>query len=74
MPASGFPIPDAIDARLLADIGRSDFHRLRRLNPDSEHVQKLKMLCRDQDTLLEDATRPTWPAHRLPEGVLPGSP
>jgi len=50
---------DAIDARLLADIGRSDWHRLRRLNPDSEHIQKLKMLCRDQDTLLEDATRLT---------------
>jgi len=50
---------DAIDARLLADIGRSDFRRLRRLNPDSEHIQELKTLCRDQDVLLEDVTRLT---------------
>lgn len=50
---------DAIDARLLADIGRSDFKRLKRLNPDSEHIQEIKMLCRDQDTLIEDATRLT---------------
>jgi transposase len=50
---------DAIDARLLADIGRSDFRRLRRLNPDSEHIQELKTLCRDQDALLEDVTRLT---------------
>ena len=50
---------DAIDARLLAEIGRSDFKRLKRLNPDSQHIQELKMLCRDQDTLVKDATRLT---------------
>lgn len=50
---------DAIDARLLAEIGRSDFRRLRRLNPDSEHLQELKTLCRDQDALLREATRLT---------------
>lgn len=59
---------DAIDARLLADIGRSDFRRLRRLNPDSEHIQELKTLCRDQDALLEDVTRLTKrPTVRLKE-------
>lgn len=48
---------DAIDARLLADIGRSNFRQLRRLNPDSEHIQELKTLCRDQDALLKEASR-----------------
>jgi len=48
---------DAIDARLVADIGRSDFRRLRRLVPDSEHMRELKILCRDQDALLEQTTR-----------------
>ncbi|RDV79598.1 IS110 family transposase, partial [Ammonifex thiophilus] len=46
-------------ARLLADIGRSDLRRLRRLNPDSELIQELKTLCRDQDILLEEVTRLT---------------
>ncbi|RDV80506.1 IS110 family transposase [Ammonifex thiophilus] len=50
---------DTIDARLLADIGRSDLRRLRRLNPDSELIQELKTLCRDQDILLEEVTRLT---------------
>lgn len=48
---------DTIDARLLAEIGRSDFRRLRRLVPDSEQMRELKILCRDQDALLEQATR-----------------
>ncbi|RJX18183.1 MAG: IS110 family transposase [Ammonifex sp.] len=48
---------DAIDSRLLANIGRADFKTLKRLNPDSKHIQELKTLCRDQDTLIEDSTR-----------------
>lgn len=32
---------------------------MRRLNPGSEHLQELKTLCRDQDALLEEATRLT---------------
>lgn len=48
---------DTIDAYLLAKTGRADFADLRRLNPDSEVVQELKTLTRDQDTLIQMQTR-----------------
>ena len=48
---------DAIDAYLLAKTGRADFADLRRLNPDSELIQELKTLTRDQDALVQMQTR-----------------
>src|SRR5215468_7330683 len=39
---------DQIDAYLLARKGRSDWGELRRLEPDSQLVQELKLLTRDQ--------------------------
>jgi transposase len=48
---------DQIDAYLLAKTGRSDLADLRRLQPDSELVQELKTLTRDQDALIESQTR-----------------
>lgn len=48
---------DSIDARLLADIGRADLHRLHRLKRDSEVIEELKMLTRDQDTLIRELVR-----------------
>jgi transposase len=48
---------DTIDAYLLAKTGRADFQDLRRLNPDSEQIQELKTLTRDQDTLVHMQTR-----------------
>ncbi len=48
---------DAIDAYLLAKTGRADFADLRRLNPDSELIQELKELTRDQDALVQMQTR-----------------
>lgn len=48
---------DTIDAYLLAKTGRADFHDLRRLNPDSELIQELKTLTRDQDVLIQMQTR-----------------
>ncbi len=48
---------DTIDAYLLAKAGRADFHDLRRLNPDSQLIQELKELTRDQDTLIKAQTR-----------------
>jgi transposase len=48
---------DSIDAYLLAKTGRADFQDLRRLNPDSEQVQELKTLTRDQDSLVQMQTR-----------------
>ncbi len=48
---------DAIDAYLLAKTGRADFADLRRLTPDSETVQELKALTRDQDALIQMQTR-----------------
>jgi transposase len=48
---------DAIDAYLLARTGRSDLADLRPLTPDSPLVAELKLLTRDQDTLIRSQTR-----------------
>jgi transposase len=48
---------DSIDASLLAKTGRADLADLRRLTPDSEVVQELKALTRDQDALIQMQTR-----------------
>jgi transposase len=48
---------DAIDAYLLARTGRSDLADLRRLTPDSPVITELKVLTRDQDTLIQSQTR-----------------
>jgi transposase len=48
---------DTIDAYLLAKTGRADFADLRRPNPDSEQIQELKTLTRDQDSLVQMQTR-----------------
>lgn len=50
---------DPIDARLLANIGRADLSQLKRLKPDTELISELKMLTRDQDGLIQEATRLT---------------
>jgi transposase len=48
---------DQIDAYLLAKTGRSDLADLRRLKPDSPLLQELKVLTRDQDSLIQTQTR-----------------
>ncbi len=48
---------DAIDAYLLARTGRSDLADLRRLKPDTALIAELKVLTRDQDTLIQSQTR-----------------
>jgi transposase len=48
---------DAIDAYLLARTGRSDLADLRRLTPDSPLIAELKVLTRDQDSLIQSQTR-----------------
>lgn len=48
---------DQIDAYLLAKTGRFDLADLRRMAPDSETVQELKTLTRDQDALIQTQTR-----------------
>ena len=48
---------DSIDAYLLAKTGRADLADLHRLTPDSELVQELKTLTRDQDGLIQTQTR-----------------
>lgn len=48
---------DTIDAYLLAKTGRSDLADLRKLTPDSAIVQELKVLTRDQDSLVQSQTR-----------------
>jgi transposase len=48
---------DTIDAYLLAKTGRADLADLHRLTPDSELVQELKTLTRDQDGLIQMQTR-----------------
>ena len=63
---------DTIDAYLLAKTGRADLADLRRLTPDSEVVQELKTLTRDQDALIQMQTRLAESAHGLPQGLLSG--
>lgn len=48
---------DAIDAYLLAKTGRADFADLHRLQPEREVVAELKLLTRDQDSLIQMRTR-----------------
>jgi transposase len=50
---------DAIDAGILARIGRRDWRELRRLQPDPPLIQELKTLTRDQDALIHTQTRLT---------------
>lgn len=47
---------DQIDAYLLAKLGRSELADLRRLEPDSPIIAKLKALTRDQDALVQMQT------------------
>nr|WP_018086019.1 transposase [Desulfurispora thermophila] len=55
---------DPIDARLLANIGRSDLAQLKRLKPDAELIAELKILTR----LRSIWTRSGWrrPSRRAP--------
>jgi transposase len=48
---------DTIDAYLLAKTGRADLADLHRLTPDSEKIRELKLLTRDQDSLIRMQTR-----------------
>lgn len=48
---------DLIDAYLLAKLGRSDLADLRKLQPDSQLIQELKGLTRDQEQLIQMQTR-----------------
>jgi hypothetical protein len=48
---------DQVDAYLLAKTGRSDLADLRRLRPDSALIAELKLLTRDQDSLIVSQTR-----------------
>jgi transposase len=50
---------DAIDAFILARVGRSDLPELRRLQPDPPLIEELKTLTRDQDALIHTQTRLT---------------
>ncbi|MGQ5710383.1 IS110 family transposase [Desulforudis sp. DRI-14] len=47
---------DPLDARLLADIGRAELPYLRQLKPDNEIIQELKILTRDQESLVQERT------------------
>jgi hypothetical protein len=48
---------DTIDAYLLTKAGRADIANMHQLNPDSEGIQKLKELTRDQDALIKAHAR-----------------
>lgn len=50
---------DPLDARILAELGRTDINRLRQLKADSDLIQELKILTRDQNTLIQESTRLT---------------
>src|SRR6266516_307172 len=48
---------DAVDAYVLAKTGRSDLEDLRPLKPDTPVIAELKLLTRDQDSLIQSQTR-----------------
>jgi hypothetical protein len=48
---------DAVDAYLLAKTGRADLADLRPLKPDTSVIAELKLLTRDQDSLIQSQTR-----------------
>lgn len=48
---------DKIDARLLAKHGRNEIGELRELKPDSPIIEELKVLTRDQASLISQQTR-----------------
>lgn len=50
---------DFIDAKLLADIGRKEFANLRALTISNELIEELRMLTRDQESLVHAQTRVT---------------
>jgi transposase len=50
---------DAIDAGILARMGRRDWRERRRLQPDPPLILELKTLTRDQDALIQTQTRLT---------------
>lgn len=50
---------EAIDAYILARLGRSEGSELRRLAPDAPLIAELKTLTRDQDALIRTQTRLT---------------
>jgi transposase len=56
---------DAIDATILARIGRSELPDLHPLEPDRPLIQELKEMTRDQDLLIRDQTR-AQSAHGMP--------
>lgn len=62
LPAKALRGSDPIDARLLANIGRSDLAQLKRLKSDAELIAELKMLTRDQDSLIQEST---WLTNKL---------
>ncbi|WP_077177378.1 IS110 family transposase [Carboxydothermus islandicus] len=43
----------------MAELWRTDIHHLRQLKPDSDLIQEFKNLTRDQDSLIQEATRLT---------------
>jgi transposase len=47
---------DVLDAWSFADALRTDGHGWRQLQPDDEHTRLLRMLCRDEITLIEQRT------------------
>jgi hypothetical protein len=55
-PASGLKT-DQVDAYLLAKYGRSEFLDLRRLTPENPLIRELRLLTRDQDSLIQEQTR-----------------
>jgi len=48
---------DFLDALALANIGRADLPTLQCLQPLTELVEELRILTRDQDSLIQDSTR-----------------
>ena len=65
---------DAGDAKLLADLVRTDRHNHRPVAGDSDAVDAVRILARAHQQLIWDRTRQTNRLRRQPPAVLPGGP
>ena len=65
---------DELDAWSFADGLRTDGHGWRQLNAEDARTKELRLLCRDEITLIAQKTALVNALQAGPGGVLPGGP
>ncbi len=64
---------DPGDAHVIADVTRTDGHRLRRLEPLSEETKALRTVVRTRADLVDSASPPATSSRRLLDAYWPGA-